>query len=529
MSTSDASPPQRGPLSKFWIAVPLLAVSGAAQGLISPPASWLPLHFVAWIVPLALFSRLGSWKAFFAGWLVGFAAVTSCFYWLVYTMVHRSSFAVPAAIVVLLIFAAAFGLYTAVFAAGVRRLRRFETWWPLAVPMWFTACEFLNPQLFPYYQGVAWYEMPWIFLVVTVTGVPGMTFIVLNWNCVLLQFWERWRSRGEHDEAWWEDTRLHKNFAVTFALLVFAAGVSATQIHRVSKQDGKTRHLRVALIQPDVGFEEQNVGAFAIEAAAQLSLEAAREHEKIDAFVWPEATLPGAAGDRVVYSYIATVIQRTGAEVWTGAGYVDQDSGKARNAGFRIDDQGKIHERYDKLVPLPFGEYVPDWVRRWLPFVEVPIGTLEPGTDQHVYFCNGRAFVFLICYEAIISDCVRSAVKKDVDVLTTITFDDWYGDTSCREQFVMLCAIQCALNGVPMIRSAATGISAVIDARGRITHRTEIDVREALVADVQLAKATTVYTQVGDLFAWLCVAASALWIAGGILRRIAPRRTSRTG
>jgi len=113
-------------------------------------------------------------------------------------------------------------------------------------------------------------------------------------------------------------------------------------------------------------------------------------------------------------------------------------------------------------------------------------GDYTPGTELPTFeSAHGERFVFLICYEAIRSEFVGEGVRNGVDLLVNLTFDGWFGDTSEPTEHLMLAAVQSALYGVPMIRSTTTGISALIDARGVITRRTELLTRDVLVGTVQ--------------------------------------------
>src|SRR6185503_18553156 len=82
--------------------------------------------------------------------------------------------------------------------------------------------------------------------------------------------------------------------------------------------------------------------------------------------------------------------------------------------------------------------------------------------------------------------------------------------TSEQSEHLMLAAMQSALLGVPLVRSTTTGISAFVDARGKIVAQTGKYTREFLVRDVYPMHVPGLYARLGDWFAWLCVAVSAL-------------------
>src|SRR5690606_26757747 len=110
-------------------------------------------------------------------------------------------------------------------------------------------------------------------------------------------------------------------------------------------------------------------------------------------------------------------------------------------------------------------------------------------------------FCFLICYEAIRHAYVRTGVQREVDLLVNITYDAWFGDTNCPAQHLMLSAIQAAQYGVPLVRAATTGISAITDTRGILTAQTEVFTPAVLVGEVKRVRLPTFYGAVGDWFA----------------------------
>ena len=206
-------------------------------------------------------------------------------------------------------------------------------------------------------------------------------------------------------------------------------------------------------------------------------------------------------------------VRQSGAEIWTGANHNTTDSRNelvSHNSAFRIFGDGQIDTRYDKNILVPFGEYVP--LRDVIPGFDriESVGHFAAGTTIPVYTSGTTRFVFLICYEAIRSGFVRKALDDSVNLIVNVTIDAWYGDASEQSQHLMLAATQSAMNGIPLVRSTTTGISAFVDARGVITSQAGNFTREALVGEVRPVHVPGFYSRWGDWFAWLCVAASAL-------------------
>ncbi len=499
-----------------------LLFSGVAQAAISPPLSWIWLHPVSWVPAFAVFSRLQGRRALLAGWFVGIAAELAIYCWLPGTIEKFGGFPIPIAVLLWLVFAAATGFYTAIVAWGFARIRRVSgRWWPFAVAGWFCALEFLNPQLFGYLQGVAWYQVPSVFLVVAVAGVSGMSFLVVACNALVLQGLERDGGRRGFVTRGWQ-----VRAGMLAVLVAAAAGYSHVRMDAIAEAEPKAAPLRIAIIQPRHTIplrdkmERQAGDVFAKDhiALSREAIAAAPGH--IDAFVWPEGALR-VEPQRKSNAAVLEFARETGSEVWTGANHWEDDGTHitgSHNSAFRIRTDGTIDRRYDKNILVPFGEYMP--LKSVFPFlarIEIP-GNFQAGTETPVYESGSARFVFLICYEAIRNAYVRRALGADGNLLVNVTTDAWYGELSEQGQHLMLSAIQSALNGVPLVRSTSTGISAFVDARGVITANTGNFTREFLVREVRPVRVASIYATWGEWFAWTCV------VVGGALLVASRRR-----
>jgi apolipoprotein N-acyltransferase len=240
--------------------------------------------------------------------------------------------------------------------------------------------------------------------------------------------------------------------------------------------------------------------------------------------------VPGAiGGDPRHGEPLERLARETGAALVVGA--VGLESGpdggiRVFDSAFAVQRDGALTDRYDKSHLVPFGEYVPfqAWLG-WL-FEAVARGIAEvgvhPGPGPRAVFLDlaaGRLPVGVpICYELLFPDIVRRFVSDGAEMLFAITNDAWYGRTGAPYQFLAITALRSAETRVWTARAANTGVSAIIDARGRVRQRTPIFEPGWLVADVPRRPAPTggsFYTRHGDVFAWACwlVAAAASGVA----------------
>ena len=239
-------------------------------------------------------------------------------------------------------------------------------------------------------------------------------------------------------------------------------------------------------------------------------------HPDVDAFVMPEGALQGKPSWPRNFR-VRQFAKDTGVEVWTGGASSRKGADGRRewfNSAFRLYGDAQTDRRYDKNVLLPFGEYMP--FAELLPFLKKiqGVGNYQAGDGVVVFDALEQVrFAYLICYEAILSRYVRKAVNGGANLLVNITYDAWFGDTDCPHQHFMLSALQAAQYGVPLVRSATTGISAFVDARGVVTDSTQLFTRGVLVRSVKLVRLPGLYARLGDWFAWLCVLASGVLLA----------------
>ncbi|HEY0706547.1 MAG TPA: apolipoprotein N-acyltransferase, partial [Polyangia bacterium] len=478
-------------------------MSGAAQALIMPPIGAWWLATVVLVPALWVLDDLRGWRALAVGWSMGAASVLGLGYWIAPTAVHFAKLPWIVGLIALLLYAAIFGAYAAVFAWALPPLRRITgAWWPVAAAALWVACEFLNPQLFAHHLGLAFYEVPSIFIATSAAGIGSLSFQIVLCNAVLV---EGLRTRSIP----WRSGSV----ALALAALTIAYGhIRAAQIQQAQLVAPKHR---IALVQDNLDVAARAAlsrqGASTIpEAMAAQTSAALTADPRIEAVVWGESVLEGTPHTAHTRA-IRDLVRQHRVELWTGGH--DWDDDRRFNAAFRIHGEGVVDRPYRKNVLVPLGEYlplgerIPTLQRLW------GRGRNHPGTEHRAYPTAFGNVSFLICYEAIKSAYVRAVARQQVDLLVNLTYDGWFGDTSCPHLHLAASALQSAQLGVPMVRVSSTGVSAVIDARGVITARTPLFVKSVLVADVPRVTAPSLYAAWGDWFAWTCVAFSLLLLA----------------
>jgi apolipoprotein N-acyltransferase len=172
-----------------------------------------------------------------------------------------------------------------------------------------------------------------------------------------------------------------------------------------------------------------------------------------------------------------------------------------------LDPRGRLVYRYHKMHLVPFGEYVPlepvfTLGGRVAARVVSRVGQFTPGAEAAVGTAAGARLGTFICYEAIFPGLVRRFTEQGAELLVNVTNDGWYGRTSAPHQHLAMAVFRAVENGRTLVRAANTGITAVVDARGRVLERTALFDRTVLVRDVPLLRGSTFYARHGDLFGW---------------------------
>ncbi|HSJ95506.1 MAG TPA: apolipoprotein N-acyltransferase, partial [Myxococcota bacterium] len=259
--------------------------------------------------------------------------------------------------------------------------------------------------------------------------------------------------------------------------------------------------------------------------------------------IWPETAVPGSPdafpelADR-----LSALAVETGAALVVGALGFEERDGRRRfwDSAFVWGSEGRFVARYDKAHLVPFGEYVPlrdlfgrfvEAIARGTADTDVSAGAgpeaiVVPvaegarrdggGPDDP----EGQALRALragvpICYELLFPDLMRRFAADGAEALFAITNDAWYGRTGAPYQFLAITELRAAESRLWTARAANTGVSALIDHRGRVREQTEIFERDVRVGEIMLRPAPhggSFYVRHGDWFAASCWAAAGIWI-----------------
>ncbi len=404
----------------------------------------------------------------------------------------------------------------------------------LVLPMAWTTFDWVRSMGFLGYPwgmlGTSQYSVTPLIQAASLTGVWGITLLVLLANSVIAHY-VRAAAAGERPRA--------VPAIVLLSFLAFClawAGLGA--ISDGARARGAAEHsVRLALIQQNHDPRKDDYWA-TFATLRRLTDEALRR--KPDLVVWSEtAFVPNirrwSVEDPTQYPLAGLVRDflsyQKGIGTWLLTGNDDYElrtvdgveERRDYNASALFSPGGQRVETYHKIHLVPFTEYFP--YKKQLPGVYALLMSFdaylwEPG-DRRVVFRTPRlSWATPICFEDAFPDDVRRFVAAGAEVILNLSNDYWSLTDVEGMQHAANALFRAVENGRPLARAAASGLTCVIDARGRILARTPFYREDFLVADIDLSRSrSTLYTRWGDWFPMAMTAGLALILIGGILRR----------
>jgi len=351
-------------------------------------------------------------------------------------------------------------------------------------------CEFFIPEIFVWRYGNTLAGEPHFRQLASIASVSLLSFVAVLGGLILFRIISREIRRAE--------VIVFAGFTLLGGVLYYwpmpeakkSAGVLVVQTSIGAAADSK---------RGDVSFATEAINRLVNQSLAGLS-----RHKDTNIVIWPEASMPFHSTEKLGESgamYSETfdgMIEFLHREKNVTLIYHDMvaDSGKLRSR-FAVRG-GTGHYLKRRLVP--WGEYLPfehsaPMLRKFFPNG----GRYEPGIEgneiaTHVRGENIRIKP-LICYEALYSTDSRI---ENADLIVNMASDAWFGDGIEGAQHASAALLRAVENGVPMVRAATSGISAMVDFRGDdIVRRTVQGEQDILYAEAMLKRRWTLFQAIG--------------------------------
>jgi apolipoprotein N-acyltransferase len=459
--------------------------------------------------------------AFLLGWSFGFGFFFAGLYWIaaaLFVDIAQFWWLLPFALV---LFQAGLALFPALtfFIAfeTSRRLRLAGSARILALALAWAAAEYLRGHVltgFPWILvGYAWageHAHPGALAVLQATsviGIYGLSLITVTAASLPARLGDLGRGR-----LW----------AVLAAGLLIAVPAAFGAWRLAGATHDAVPGVTLRLVQPSIPETFKNDPAEKERNFAGLLALTARPSERaVTAVIWPEAAAPPLLERypqnrrRIAEALPRGAVLLAGAE--RGEPAVGDRLTQVWNSLLVLDGTGAIIATYDKAHLVPFGEYMP--LRGILPIDKfVPsIGDFSVGPGPRTLSPPGLPPLSpLICYEAIFPGAVIEPSTRP-QWLLNVTNDAWYGVSSGPFQHLELARVRAVEEGLPLLRAANNGVSAIFDSYGREIGRLGLNAVGVLDTGLPVAMVPTLYARVGD--AMFCVLALALLAIIGVSSR----------
>jgi apolipoprotein N-acyltransferase len=506
-------------------------VAGACGALaLAPLELWplivVPMTVAVWLIDGSVGHSLPRrlLAAAAAGWWWGFGFFLAGLWWLGAAFLveaDKFAWAMPLGVVALPACLAAFpalgfALARLLWTSGAGRI--------LVLAVALTASEWLRGHVF---TGFPWnvYGMmlagpAWFAQFASVAGLYGLTLLAVAIGAAPATL-----GTGEAGLRRWH--------APALAVLALAglAGYGAWRLP--SAPSPLVAGVKLRLMQPnlaqDAKFSAQN-GEAILNSYLLLSDRATTPTtlgvQDVTHLIWPESAFPFLLGRTPqALSRIGTLLPPQATLITGAARAGDALPGESRppiyNSIQVVNDEGVITGSYDKVHLVPFGEYLPAIFARLIraaglsEFVSVP-GGFAAGSRRATMTIRGLPPVApLICYEVIFPGAAMPAQGERPGLMLNLTNDGWFGQTSGPHQHLAQARLRAIEEGVPLVRAANTGISAVTDGYGRIIASLPLGVSGVLDSGLPRGLPVTPYGRFGDL---ILLAGMALFLAASRIR-----------
>lgn len=521
------------------VAAVLAVCSAAACILASARFDIWPLGYLVVLPLLWLAERAPTRRrAFLYCWLAGAVANAGGFYWLTALFTRYAAMHLLLALLAVLLLSIYQGVVFGLFGWIVRRIRehsRSALGAPLPMvlvaPLVMVACELVVPFVFPWYLAITQAWVTPVIQIAELTGPLGITALV----CAV--------GGGLYDVLTERSRRRRiAGAAAAAGVLVVVVVYGLVRMHQVDARRRAAPKLTVGLVQGNFPLDDPNrsYDSDLRQLAALQAKSAELERRGAELLVWSEAIFPfpiervepSCTDNRCTYG--RDFAGRADGRVRDGftvplvfgaiTGYEAEPKRDPYNSALMLDEAGTFTGRYDKNYLLLGSEYIPGvktfpWLLDILP---QGAGHYAAGDGVTVFTMRHKEADYrlgpLICYEDILPKFTRKLAGRHPHLLVNLTNDTWFGDTSEPWQHLALSVFRAVEMRTDMVRAVNTGVSAFIDANGRVVQKSYvIDPKhttrpvDGFVGQVALLEGGhTVYAAVGDLFGYLCLLASLL-------------------
>jgi apolipoprotein N-acyltransferase len=485
------------------LAYAIAFLAGVALAGSFAPLSWWPLAILAPVVLILLWDGAAPRRAAELGFWFNAGTFSIGTYWLYISIAGFGGAPAWLALLLMLGLVAIMGAYHAALGYSIARWlpRTGPMRWMIGIPAAWLLVEWVRSW---FLTGFGWLALgysqldTWLAGLAPIGGVFVVSLVVLLMAGAIVTL-----LRSGRATPW---------YAWLALLLPWVAGFAAT---RATWVEATGLPIDVAIVQGAIPQDEKWL-AENLNATRDRYRDLTRSALGADLIVWPESAIPDLVNNYV--DFLAAINREAaakGSALMLGAIRASDDGAKYYNSVLAIDREVTWHNKHHLV---PFAEFfpVPQFVRGWLRLMNLPYSDFTPGDARQAPLpVAGQKIAASICYEDAYGSTQLHALDE-ATLLVNVTNDAWFGRSSARYQHLQIAQFRALEAGRPMIRAANDGVSAVIDSRGRVSHRAPEYVPHVLRATVQPHTGLTPYARVGN---WPIVSLALLLFVGGVALR----------
>ncbi len=477
----------------------LSIIIGFVSSYAFAPTYWLLLIFITFPIFMRMLYKSKSYrKSFFIGWSFGFGYFLGGLYWISYSLLVDNKlfgWLIPFAIIFIPLILA---LYIGVLGIIVHKLKpqngSTTGFAVLFVCLW-TLFEIIRTNLF---TGFPWLALGYSLSRSTVMlqsasigGVFLLSFILLCSISVIFVIANSAFNKG----------------SLKLPIIAICAFISLPIInyiygkYRLQNANVEFTKYHIRIVQPNISqhlkWSAQQQYKNLLKTIA-LTSESLKDNNYI---IWPEsATSTYPLNKEETRNLVKKAIPKNSYLISGGLKY--GKNLEVWNSIFVIDHEGKVVDSYDKIHLVPFGEYIP--YRKFLPFsinkITHGLSDFSPGTTVKVIKIKDLpSFRPLICYESFFPKEILNKKSGIPKLLINFTNDAWYGNSPGPYQHLDMTILRSIEYGIPIIRAANTGISAITDPYGRYLHSLPLNKEGVIDEKIPFPIAySTIYSINGD-------------------------------
>ena len=270
-------------------------------------------------------------------------------------------------------------------------------------------------------------------------------------------------------------------------------------LYRYDRVEYDESNKQIRIIQPNIAQKnkwKKELGEIHFNSLIKLSN---INSENVDIFIWPETSVPFFLEYKK--NFQDTIFKNISKPIILGARRYNKGSNELYNSAYFLNANGKVEQIYDKKHLVPFGEFIP-LVNFLNVFVETGIdnngitGFSIGQKSNEIVIDDFKIIAVFICYESIFSSLVDKNIINS-DIIIHLTNDAWFGSFSGPHQHIVQLRARAIEQGLPAMRSANTGISALIDPYGRIINKIPLNVEGYIDVSIPKKIDKTLYSKIG--------------------------------